>query len=77
MTYKLDVYEEGSDALLASYESPTPFLAMHAGEILNLDSPPQGKRRLEVKQVRHVIVFSDGNMVQVLGVVCADAPERA
>ena len=75
MTYKLDVYEEGTDALLASYESPTPFLAMHVGEILNLETGAQSKRRLEVKEIRHVIVFSDGNMVHVLGVVCADATE--
>ncbi len=77
MNYKLEVYEEGTDALLASYESSTPFLAMHVGEILDIESGSQGKRSLEVKEIRHVIVFSDGNMVHILGVVCAAAPDRS
>jgi hypothetical protein len=48
---------------------------MHVGEILNLESDAQGKKRMKVTEIRHVIVFSDGNMVHVLGVVCAAAPK--
>ena len=77
MTYKLDVYEQGKESPLATYESATPFPAIHVGEKLEIDpTPSQVRRHLRVIEVRHVIVFRDGNMVHILGVVCVDAGEQ-